>query len=520
MIFSTTSCVQDLNVTPIDPNITLPEDVLNSVEAYQQLLAKCYGALAVSASEGPDSSPDIDGIDGGYGQYMRALFHLQELPTDEASVCWNDQTIKSLHGLSWTTSDVFVTAMFSRIYYEIGLCNEFIRRAATAPEEFNANGEMDYMVAQARALRALSYYHAIDLFGSVPFATEENSVGATGPDQISRYDLYLWLVDEIGGENGFRDDLRPAASTEYGRTSQDFATMLLAKLYLNAEVFTSNDADGRAAISAWTECAAESKKIVDSYTLNGNYQWNFSADNNLCNEVIFAVQSDAVNIQTYGSTNFVIKGSIVSGNPAWQAALGTNDGWGGLVVTSQFLDLFEEDKDARFLFTDGSEFGEQAHSRQIIDNSDFGSGWCQMKFTNLKHDGSPADGQGSYPDTDYPIFRAADAYLMLAEAQLRKGGIQSDGLAAYNAVRTRAGLGEASSVTLNDIINERGRELYWENVRRQDLVRFGRLTSSEYLWDWKGGVMEGSGVDSRYNLYPIPANEINANSKLVQNPGY
>lgn len=88
MMFSATSCVQDLNVTPIDPNITLPEDVLNSVEAYQQLLAKCYGGLAVSASEGPDSSPDIDGIDGGYGQYMRALFHLQELPTDEASVCW------------------------------------------------------------------------------------------------------------------------------------------------------------------------------------------------------------------------------------------------------------------------------------------------------------------------------------------------------------------------------------------------------------------------------------------------
>ena len=204
-------------MTPIDPNIQTPEDVLNSIEAYQQLLAKCYGGLSVSASEGPDSSPDIDGIDGGYGQYMRALFHLQELSTDEASTCWNDQTIKSLHGLSWTTSDVFVTAMFSRIYYQIGLCNEFIRRGQAA-SDFQGE-EMDYMIAQARALRALSYYHAIDLFGNVPFATEENSVGATGPDQILRYDLYEWLVNEITGENNFRDDLKPASSTEYGRTS-------------------------------------------------------------------------------------------------------------------------------------------------------------------------------------------------------------------------------------------------------------------------------------------------------------
>ena len=116
----TPSCVNDLDVSPIDPDINSPDKVLNSIEAFQQLLAKCYGSLAVSASEGPDSSPDISGIDGGFGQYMRALFNVCTLPTDEASCTWNDQTIRSLHGLSWTTSDVFVTAMFSRIYYQIG----------------------------------------------------------------------------------------------------------------------------------------------------------------------------------------------------------------------------------------------------------------------------------------------------------------------------------------------------------------------------------------------------------------
>ena len=250
----TPSCVNDLDVSPIDPDINSPDKVLNSIEAFQQLLAKCYGSLAVSASEGPDSSPDISGIDGGFGQYMRALFNVCTLPTDEASCTWNDQT--------------FVTAMFSRIYYQIGLCNEFIRQAHAAPADLQG-AEMDYMIAQARALRALSYYHAIDLFGNVPFSTENDAISATeGPEQVSRYQLYEWLVEEIGGENGFRKDLRPAAGTEYGRCSQEFATMLLAKLYLNSEIFTNCDdpkygGEGRSAIQGeWDKCIEECRNII------------------------------------------------------------------------------------------------------------------------------------------------------------------------------------------------------------------------------------------------------------------
>ena len=144
---------------------------------------------------------------------------------------------------------------------------------------------MDYMIAQARALRALSYYHAVDLFGNVPFATEENSVGATGPEQIKRPGLYAWLVEEITGENGFREDLLPISQTEYGRVSQEFATMLLAKLYLNAEVFT----DGQ--VSAWAECAEESARIVNTMSHNNGencYQGNFSAGNTLNPEDTFS----------------------------------------------------------------------------------------------------------------------------------------------------------------------------------------------------------------------------------------
>ena len=523
----TPSCVNDLDVSPIDPDINSPDKVLNSIEAFQQLLAKCYGSLAVSASEGPDSSPDISGIDGGFGQYMRALFNVCTLPTDEASCTWNDQTIRSLHGLSWTTSDVFVTAMFSRIYYQVGLCNEFIRQAHAAPADLQG-AEMDYMVAQARALRALSYYHAIDLFGNVPFATEEDPISATeGPDQVSRYQLYEWLVDEIGGENGFRKDLRPAAGTEYGRCSQEFATMLLAKLYLNSEIFTNCDdpkygGEGRPAIAGeWDKCIEECRSIISSYPLDTRYPYLFSADNNLFKEIIFAVQSDADLIQSYGNTNFIIKSSIVSGNSAWQAALGVNDGWGGLVVTAQLIDLFagNEETDARYIFTDGVEFGDP-HIKNVLDQSDFTNGYCQMKFTNLNHDGTNISSTAGYPNTDYPIFRASDAYLMLAEAQLRRGSIDAEGLEAFNAVRERAGLEPLSTVTLDDIIDERGREFYWENMRRQDLIRFGLFTTDDYVWEWKGGTYDGQGVDDHFNLFPIPTTEINASGKLEQNPGY
>ena len=506
------SCVQDLNVKPIDPNLSLPEDVLNSVSAYEQVLAKCYQGLSCSSSSGPDGSADIDGIDGGFGQYMRALFYNNELPTDEASVCWNDKTIYSLHGLNWTTSDVFVTAMFSRIYYQISLCNEFIRRAKAS--SFADDATMKQYIAEARALRALSYYHAIDMFGNVPFATEANSVGSTGPDQISRKDLYDWLVTEI---TDFTPSLPAVGANEYGRANQALGQMLLAKLYLNSEVYTSG------AEKDFDKCITVCKTIISEYpTLQANYQTNFMADNNKSGEIIFAAEQDGVNTQSYGATNFLIKASIVSGNAAWQDYLGTNDGWGGLVVTPTFLDKFDTAHDTRYLFFDGGSYvdDDSRHTRDITDYKLFKYGYTCLKFTNRTSDG----GYGSalnFPDTDYPIFRAADAYLMLPEAELRaNGSVSAEGLAAYNKVHTRAGLDAVNKISLDDILDERGRELYWENFRRSDLIRFGKFTTNDYLWQWKGGVYEGQAVDSHFNLMPIPASEVNANSKLTQNAGY
>lgn len=506
------SCVKDLNVTPIDPNISLPEDILNSENAYFQVLAKCYQGLACSSTEGPDSDPDISGVDGGYGQYMRALFNLNTLTTDEATCCWNDGSLRHLHQMRWTATNEFNLSMYFRIYFQISLCNEFIRRGKAS--EYADGNNMKLWFAEARALRALSYYHAIDMYGNVPFATEEQSVGSTGPDAISRADLYAWLVDEC---NDILTIL-PEKAPEYGRVSGEMVKMILAKLYLNSEVYT----DGT--VKDYAKCAAICKEIMTAHpTLEANYLNLFGADNHkFTNEIIFAVVSEGVNTRSYGSTNYVVLASLNGDYASWKAKMGAVEGWGGLTVTSAFIDHFDK-TDARYTFTDCAEFdpkGEYVHTYYVDDDNTFLSGYCTTKWRNVLSDGTLGNQSNSTVDTDYPIFRAADAYLMFAEATLRNGGSVAEATDAVNKVRTRAGVSTLSSVTLDEILDERGRELYWENYRRSDLIRFGKYVGSEYVWEWKGGVKEGSSVDAKFNLFPIPANDINSNSKLTQNPGY
>lgn len=507
-----TSCVKDLDVTPIDPNIALPQDVLNSEDAYFQVLAKCYQGLACSATGGPDSSPDIDGVDGGYGQYMRALFNLNTLTTDEATCCWNDGTLRHLHQMRWTATNEFNLSMYFRIYYQISLCNEFIRRGGAS--EYAESNNMKQWFAEARALRALSYYHAIDMYGNVPFATEEQSVGSTGPDQIMRADLYKWLVDECLDIIS----ILPAKPQQYGRVSGEMVKMILAKLYLNSEVYT----DG--AVKDYDKCIAVCREIMSAYpTLEANYLNLFGADNDrFTNEIIFSVVSDGVNTRSYGSTNYLILASLNGDYVAWKDKMGAVEGWGGLTVTSAFINKFDK-SDLRYTFTDCAEFdpkGEYVHTYVVDDDNTFLSGFCTTKWRNVKSDGTFGNQTNSTVDTDYPIFRAADAYLMFAEATLRNGGSGADAATAVNVVRKRAGLSDVSSITLDEILDERGREFYWENYRRSDLIRFGKYVGNEYLWEWKGGAAEGTSVDSKFKLFPIPANDVNSNPKLTQNPGY
>ena len=502
---SLTACVGDLDVTPIDPNLDTPENVLTGTEAYNQMLAKCYSGLAVSSPDGDSGDPDIKGIDGGFGQYLRALFNLQELPTDEAVIGWNDQTLKDLHGLQWTSSDVFVSACYSRVFYQISVCNEVIRQIDAAGSN---DAAMQQYRAEARAIRGLSYLHAIDMFGNVPFTDENSTVGGDNPQQMSRSDLFNWMVKDMEEAA----EILPANPEKY-RAGKGLCYMILAKLYLNAAVYTGT--------ANYAKCAEYCKKIIDlGYKLeSANDYWKlFCADNDqmlgVGHEIIFSVYQDHINTQAYGGTTYIINGQVGGNMNYADYGLGGN-GWGGLRVTPQFVDKFEDGDQRATFFTDGQ-------SKEIIDVSDFFSGYAFTKFTNLKADGSMIDGANSFPDTDFPVFRLGDVYLMLAECEV-VGGVSCDGISKFNAIRERAGVAPIASPSKSDIINERARELAWECHRRSDLVRFGLLTTGDYLWSHKGmnsNVGTPHSVDSKYNLFPLASSDVISNPNLTQNPGY
>lgn len=512
------SCVGDLDVTPIDENTVPPEEVLDTPAAFTQLLAKCYQGLACSSSYGQDGDADIEGIDGGFGQYMRALFNLEELSTDVTTCCWNDGNLYDIHHMTWNAANEFVSSMYYRIFFQIGLCNEFIRRSNDTKIDGYTNKAA--YIAEARALRLLSYYHAIDLFGNVPFTTEEMSVGSTAPKQISRGDLFDWMVTEAEALiNG--NDLAAAGKNEYGRCDKGMVQMILAKLYLNAEIWKGSAMYDKAA-TLCEQIIGEYKLHTASSGVYSAWQELFCADNHLWtanttyngDEIIFAVEQDGIQIRSYGATNFIV--FACTGGVMDAGSIGISSGWGGLSLTGAFTSKFE-DGDLRATFFKSADY-EQYIDAIRRESDSWSNGWKSMKFLNKNHDGSAAQDM-TFVDTDWPVFRVADAYLMYAECAARGAADKTKGQNYLNAVRARAGVGNLD-LTLDNIIDERGRELYMEGHRRQDLVRFGMYTTDKYLWEFKGGVQAGKAVDSHFNLYPITSGDLNANGNLTQNPGY
>lgn len=499
------SCVGDLDVTPIDPNLITSATVYDSPEAYKQGLAKLYATFALSGQQGPAGQPDIAGIDEGFGNYLRQYWNCQELTTDEAVISWNDATIKDFHWHTWSPSDVFISAIYSRIMYTVALCNEYIRATS---------GQTDATIktyhAEARFLRALAYYHAIDLFGNPPFVTEEDSPGAYFPKQISREDLFAYVESELLAI----ESTLGAPKFEYGRADRAAAWMTLAKLYLNAEVYIG--------APRYTEAITVLNKILSSsYTLSPDYLHNFVADNNTSPELIFPITFDGLNTQSYGGMVYLIHAPIGGSMPA-NRMFGVGGGWGGIRTTSVFVDKYEIADDSRALFwTDGQ-------TLEINDIAQFTDGYAITKFRNRKLDGSAAThAHPDFVDTDWPMYRLADAYLMFAEAVLRggTGGTRAEALNYVNALRQRAygdtsGNIADSQLTLDFILDERARELYWEGHRRTDLIRYGRFTGGDYLWPWKGKVKQGAPTESYRDLFPIPAADLGANPTLKQNVGY
>ncbi|WP_319481305.1 RagB/SusD family nutrient uptake outer membrane protein [uncultured Draconibacterium sp.] len=329
------SCISDLDTLPRDKDELTSDKVYQDPDYYKQVLSKLYAGLALSGQSGPSGSNDLSGLDEGFGQYLRALWYAQELPTDEVIIAWNDGNLRDFHDIEWTPSNEFITNLYYRILYQVTLCNEFLRE--TTDEKLNGRDfedsvkeEIKSFRSEARFLRALSYYHAIDLFGSIPFVTEEDEVGAFFPQQISRKDLFDFVEKEL---KEIEPLITTAGQAEYGRADQSAVWMVLSKMYLNAEVYIDE--------AKYSECAEYSQKIIDvGYGLEDNYENLFLADNHLSEGVIFPINYDGIQSRSYGGTDFIIHACI--GNTLEPTTLGVDGGWAGIRTTKEMVAKFKD----------------------------------------------------------------------------------------------------------------------------------------------------------------------------------
>lgn len=533
----TTSCMKELDQEP-KYEVT-PDKVYVDLNGYRQVLAKLYGGFAVTGQTGPAGSGDIGGIDEGTSDYLRQYWSAQELSTDEATIVWNDLGIRDWHNMNWDSSNPLIRGLYSRIYFEISACNEFIRESADDKVSSRLPATDAAAVkrfrAEARFLRAVSYMHALDLFGNGPFVTETDAVGFAKPAYATRQQLFEYVEKELLALSADADFAEPRAN-EYARVDKAAAWAMLSRLYLNAQVYTGT--------ARYTDAATQAKKVLDAgYKLNTTgsstaspYGRLFLADNNTADartEIIWPIAFDVNSTQSYGGTTFLVNGATGSSSN-WQGRVGMSTGWQGLRTTKNLFNLFQNPsvvssdttRDTRGRFwvkkADGS-----ARSVEIADLYNFEEGYGVVKFRNVNSAGQAQGGAQNFSSVDFPMIRLAEVMLTYAEAVVRGGtGDRNLALSYVNQIRARAFNNQtgsaitAAQLTPEFLLDERGRELFWEGYRRTDLIRFNRFTEASYVWPFKGGVTAGRGVESFRNIFPIPAADLSVNQNLKQNPGY
>lgn len=506
------SCSKKLDVAPIDAVTSV--DVYTSKAGYKNVLAKVYAAMATTGSNGAGSG-DVAGIDPGTSDFFRLYWKAQELSTDEAVVAWGDPGIQDFHLMNWTSSNPMLQGLYYRCIYQITVANEFLRQSTDA--KLASNGisgadadEVRKYRLEARFIRAYQYANLMDLFGNPPFITENDELG-TIPKQINRIDLFAYIESEL---KAIEPLMLAAKTNEYGRADKAAAQALLARIYLNAKVYTGTD--------KMTEAATYAKKVIDAgYSLISDYTQLMLADNNTnTSENIFTINYDGKRTQTYGGTTFLTHASV--GGSMTAGDYGINGGWYGIRTTKEIINnlyvtlVFNSDKRAQF-YTNGQNL-------EISNLTTFTDGYAVTKYRNKTKAGITGSDE-NFVDIDMPIFRLAEMYLIYAEAAVNGKADMALATSYMNKLAERAygstqGNITQTQLTADFIIKERARELFWEGFRRTDLIRYNYFTTGSYLWTWKGGTKDGTSVADYRNLYPIPLSDLAANPNLKQNTGY
>lgn len=555
------SC-EKLDLQPTSTTALMEDQVYSSYEGYHGVFLKIYSAMAV-AGQGGTGGNDVS-WDGGRSVYLRSLFWVQEAPSD--LIVYRTGAgygIPSTVTLNWTTGTEFPQYFYYRAYIIIAMANEFLRKTEKGVLEKygvweQTKNDVDYWRAEARFVRAYQYYQLCDLYGSVGWV-DESSPNGTYPVQKTRKEIFDYVEKEL---LDIENKMMPSSKKVFGRANQAAAWFLLSKLYINAQVYTG--------VQRNNEALAYAQKVINdpNYSLTPQYIENFLKDNSSSNEILWAIPSDNDKMQGEGVTNYLLKFPL-SNYMFDFVDYGISETWSSNgSLTTTFVNKFlpedqdfdptdpwcDKKKDKRSLLLGGPKTvtyksnGTIDKPALVKENWKEGSpfvtsviyyGYTMTKWRNVTKDRVKST-PTKYSNIAFPMFRKADAYLVAAEAILRgANGTRGEALGYVNEVRNRAynsgpyqnahnvvnGQISDTQLTLSFILDERARELWTENWRRSDLIRFGVFTKG-YNWDWKGRPTSGEtnhtgqDVDNKYNLYPIPQNDVLYNSNLKQNPDY
>lgn len=528
-----TACVRDLDTLPLNKTEPISEYVYGTDEnAYLSGLGRLYFQFV------SNDLTDLQQMDGGASETIRAFWSVQETTTDAAKCSWeNDAWVRALNTNTWTeVQNDAVYAVYVRTLQGIAYVNEYLRQTDASklkdrgvPEALAA--KIDGFRAEARFIRAYLYWMALDCFGSVPFTTEKSPFGGTYfPQQASRAEIFDYCVSELTYLMSDESPM-PAPMSNYPRADKGSAAGLLARLYLNSGVYTG--------VERWTEAKNVCETIFGmGYTLCPDYAALFRGDNGqnalVRGEMLWAVDYDADKTESYGGTSYILSAALASTDITdTSRPNGQVNGWAGLRVpyeyVEKYFDVSGQDYDTG-TYEVADKRGEVFYIKGRQESMDgalysFMNGWSCLKFNNIPYGKTdeeflPVSATKGFSDVDFPMIRLGEIYLIYAEACMNTGA-SGQAMPMLRELSERAGVDPPSEITQDFLIAERARELMWEAHRRTDLIRYGLYNTDTYLWPYKGGDSFAGQAFPEYKcIFPIPPVELAANDALVQNPGY
>jgi hypothetical protein len=408
---------------------------------------------------------------------------------------------------TWTPTNNRFPSGWNDVFRAIGTANAVIESLQNSPNKDN----MKAQIAEARGVRAYAYFYAMDLWGNVPIVITARIEPSDLPTNTPRNQVFDFVIKELTEAAADLPSVRTVnRAAYYPRMTKEAAFAVMALAYLNAEVFTGTP--------KWAECIAMCNNVISSggYRLTTNFSDNFRPANEGSQEFIYAISIDPT--RQAGGNNFAQRVLHDSHRSRYGLPFTPQNGF---TILEEAFNRYEDGDNRKAMILHGPQFDAAGNPLKTI------SGTANLVLIPHQNLTNAAENEGFrllkwLPDTqwinggagnDVATIRYAEILLAKAEALLRSGGSASEALGLVNDVRRRSNASALTTLTLNDILDERGRELIYEGTRRRDMIRFGTWFTG--TWKYKTTV-----TPEHRKLFPIPVTELNANPKLKQNPGY